>query len=357
MRFIFKTKYDQDISVTRHGGDRFWYSLLIIGMLFMPLLIDDFYLGEISYICILAIAGIGLMILSGYTGLASLGHAAFLGIGAYTHAFLLTHGIPFILSIPIVIIVSFLVGAIIGIPILRLSGMYLAIATLALCFIAEHVFIRWEHFTGGNRGLAVPYEEIFGISLTNSAVFYYLCLFFLIISMFAAINILRSPTGRAFVAIRDSEIAAQSLGVNLGIYKALSFAISGAFTGLAGALLAHYIGYLAPDIFNIFLSLTLLLLIVVGGMGSLHGTIFGAIFVGFLPQLIAICRDYLPSSIGSQPGLEPMLFGMILVLFILYEPLGIYGRWIKIKLFFEMFPTYKKQTFKKQKVFNKTDRV
>ena len=170
-------------------------------------------------------------------------------------------------------------------------------------------------------------------------------------------NILRSPTGRAFVAIRDSEIAAQSLGVNLGLYKALSFAISGAFTGLAGALLAHYIGYLAPDIFNIFLSLTLLLLIVVGGMGSLHGTVFGAIFVGFLPQLIAICRDYLPSSIGSQPGLEPMLFGLILVFFILYEPLGIYGRWMKIKLFFELFPTYKRQTFKKQKVFTKSDRV
>ena len=121
-------------------------------------------------------------------------------------------------------------------------------------------------------------------------------------------------------------------------------------------MLAHYIGYLAPDIFNIFLSLTLLLLIVVGGMGSLHGTIFGAIFVGFLPQLIAICRDYLPSYIGSQPGLEPMLFGLILVLFILYEPLGIYGRWMKIKLFFELFPTYKKQTFKKQKVFTKTDK-
>ena len=357
MRFIFKTKYDQDINVSRHSGDRFWYSLLIITMIAIPLLIDDFYLGEISYICILAIAGIGLMILSGYTGLASLGHAAFLGIGAYTHAFLLTHGVPFIASVPIVIVVSFLVGAIIGIPILRLSGMYLAIATLALCFIAEHVFIRWEHFTGGNRGLEVPSEEIFGISLTNSTVFYYLCLSFLILSMFAAINILRSPTGRAFVAIRDSEIAAQSLGVNLGIYKALSFAISGAFTGLAGALLAHYIGYLAPDIFNIFLSLTLLLLIVVGGMGSLHGTVFGAIFVGFLPQLIAICRDYLPSTIASQPGLEPMLFGIILVLFILYEPLGIYGRWMKIKLFFSMFPTYKKQTFKKQKVFTKSDRV
>ena len=109
MRFIFKTKYDQDINVSRHSGDRFWYSLLIITMIAMPLLIDDFYLGEISYICILAIAGIGLMILSGYTGLASLGHAAFLGIGAYTHAFLLTHGVPFIASVPIVVVVSFLV--------------------------------------------------------------------------------------------------------------------------------------------------------------------------------------------------------------------------------------------------------
>ena len=357
MRFIFKTNYAQDINMTRHGGDRFWYGCLILLMLAMPLLIDDFYLGEISYICILAIAGIGLMILTGYTGLASLGHAAFLGVGAYTQAFLLTHGVPFYLSIPIVVVVSFLVGAAIGIPILRLTGMYLAIATLALCFIAEHVFIRWEHFTGGNRGMPVPQPEMLGLSFYDSATFYYFCLFFLIASMLVAINILRSPTGRAFVAIRDSEIAAQSLGVNLGIYKALSFAISGAFTGLAGALLAHYIGYLAPDIFNIFLSLTLLLLIVVGGMGSLHGTIFGAIFVGFLPQLIAICRDYLPSYIGSQPGLEPMLFGLILVLFILYEPLGIYGRWMKIKLFFELFPTYKKQTFKKQKVFTKTDRV
>ena len=343
--------------MARHGGDRFWYGCLILLMLAMPLLIDDFYLGEISYICILAIAGIGLMILTGYTGLASLGHAAFLGVGAYTQAFLLTHGVPFYLSIPIVIVVSFLVGAAIGIPILRLTGMYLAIATLALCFIAEHVFIRWEHFTGGNRGMPVPQTEMLGLSFYDSATFYYFCLFFLIASMLVAINILRSPTGRAFVAIRDSEIAAQSLGVNLGLYKALSFAISGAFTGLAGALLAHYIGYLAPDIFNIFLSLTLLLLIVVGGMGSLHGTIFGAIFVGFLPQLIAICRDYLPSYIGSQPGLEPMLFGLILVLFILYDPLGIYGRWMKIKLFFELFPTYKKQTFKKQKVFTKTDRV
>ena len=357
MRFIFKTKYEQDISISRHEGDRFWYFTLILVMLLIPLVLDDFYLGEISYVCILAIAGIGLMILSGYTGLASLGHAAFLGIGAYTHAYLLTHGVPFYFSIVLVILVSFSVGAMIGIPILRLTGMYLAIATLALGFIAEHIFIRWEYFTGGNRGMAVIPPEFFGLNFRDSTTFYYICLFFLVISMLAAINILRSPTGRAFVAIRDSEIAAQSLGVNLGFYKALSFAISAAFTGVAGALLAHYIGYLAPDIFNIFLSLTLLLLIVVGGMGSLHGTIYGAIFVGFLPQLIAICRDYLPSSIASQPGLEPMLFGLILVFFILYEPLGVYGRWIKIKLFFELFPTYKKQTFKKQKVFTKSDRV
>ena len=357
MRFIFKTNYDQDINIVRHNGDRISYGLLVAAMIIMPFFIDDFYLGELSYVFILAIAGIGLMILSGYTGLASLGHAAFLGVGAYTHAFLLTNGIPFYYSIIIAVVVSFFVGAAIGFPILRLTGMYLAIATLAFGFIAEHVFIRWKHFTGGNRGMVVPTPEFAGISFYDSSTFYYVCLISLIVSMFAAINILRSPTGRAFVAIRDSEIAAQSLGVNIARYKALSFAISAGFTGLAGALLAHYIGYLAPDIFNIFLSLTLLLLIVVGGMGSLHGTIYGAIFVGSLPQMIAIGRDYLPSSIGSQPGLEPLLFGLILVLFILYEPLGIYGRWLKIKLFFEMFPTYKKKTFKKQKTFTKSDRV
>ena len=357
MRFIFKTNYTQDINIVRHNGDRISYGLLIISMLLIPLFIDDFYLGEFSYVMILAIAGIGLMILSGYTGLASLGHAAFLGVGAYTHAFLLTHGIPFYFSIVIAIVVSFTVGAVIGFPILRLTGMYLAIATLALGFIAEHVFIRWNFFTGGNRGMEVPTPELGNFSFYDSSTFYYVCLASLIISMLVAINILRSPTGRAFVAIRDSEIASQSLGINLAYYKSLSFAISAGFTGLAGALLAHYIGYLAPDIFNIFFSLTLLLLIVVGGMGSLHGTIFGAIFVGFLPQLIAIGRDYLPNSIGSQPGLEPLLFGLILVFFILYEPLGIYGRWVKIKMFFQLFPTYKKQTFKKQKTFTKSDRV
>jgi len=357
MRFIFKTKYEQDINIAKHNGDRVSYGLLVIAMILIPFFIDDFYLGELSYIFILAIAGIGLMILSGYTGLASLGHAAFLGVGAYTHAYLLANGVPFYFSIIITVCVSFIVGGVIGFPVLRLTGMYLAIATLAYGFIAEHIFIRWESFTGGNRGLPVTSPEFFGLSFYDSSTFYYVCLISLILSMFAAINILRSPTGRAFVAIRDSEIAAQSLGVNLGLYKSLSFAISAGFTGLAGALLAHYIGYLAPDIFNIFLSLTLLLLIVVGGMGSLHGTIFGAIFVGFLPQLIAIGRDYLPSSIGSQPGLEPLLFGVILVFFILYEPLGIYGRWIKIKMFFELFPTYKKATFKKQKTFTKSDRV
>ena len=174
--------------------------------------------------------------------------------------------------------------------------------------------------------------------------------------LLAALNVLRSPTGRAMIAIRDSEIAAQSMGVNLALYKTIAFGLSAFFTGLAGALFAHKIGFLAPDAFNVLLSIQLLLLVVVGGLGSLHGAIYGAIFVGALPQFIAIGRDFLPPNIASQPGLEPGLFGLILVLFIMFEPLGIYGRWLKIKLYFDLFPLYKRATFKRQKSYTKSER-
>jgi branched-chain amino acid transport system permease protein len=237
-----------------------------------------------------------------------------------------------------------------------MTGVYLAIATLAFSFIIEQIFIRWESVTGGFRGFAVARPEVFGIAITEPWLFYYFSLAVLTLVLLAAINILRSPTGRAMVAIRDSEIAAQSMGVNLARYKTTAFALSAGFTGIAGGLFAHKIGFLAPDAFNIILSIQLLLMVVVGGLGSLHGAIFGALIVGALPQMIAIGRDYLPISIGRQPGLEPGLFGLILVFFILFEPLGLYGRWRKLKLYFQLFPLYKKATFKRQKTYTRSER-
>ena len=168
---------------------------------------------------------------------------------------------------------------------------------------------------------------------------------------------LRSPTGRAMVAVRDSETSAQSMGIHLAYTKGLAFAISAAFTGLAGGLFAHKISYLAPDGFTLIMSIQLLLMVVVGGLGSMHGVIFGAFFIGLLPQGIAIFRDSVPPTIAQIPGLEPGIFGLILVLFLIYEPLGIYGRWCKIRLFFEEFPLYRKATYKKQKSYLRTERL
>ena len=164
-------------------------------------------------------------------------------------------------------------------------------------------------------------------------------------------------SGRAMAAIRDSEISAQSMGINLASAKSKAFAISAAFTGVAGALFAHKLGYLSPDAFTLLTSIQLLLMVVVGGLGSLHGVFYGAIFIVLLPQLLAIMRDVMPAAVAQIPGLEPGLFGLILVLFLIYEPLGIYGRWLKVRQYFSEFPLYRRATHKRQKSYLRTERV
>ena len=357
MRILFKTSYLDDIRLFQHSGQVFWYGLLVVCLLFAPLALGNFYIGELSYVFILAIAGVGLMLLLGYTGLASLGHGAFMAIGAYTNTYLITKGVPFAVAFPTAGLVALLAGIIVAVPANRMTGIYLAIATLAFSQIVEQIVIRWESVTRSFQGMPVPAPEILGHPLARPWEFYYFCLGVLVLVVFAAINITRSPTGRAMVAIRDSEISAQSLGVNLVRYKTVAFALSAGITGLAGALLGHKLRFISPDAFNILLSIQLLLMVVVGGLGSIHGAILGAIFVGGLPQAIALMRDYLPPVIARTPGLEPGLFGLVLVAIVLFEPLGIYGRWLKIKAYFDYFPLYRRATFKRQRSYLKTERV
>lgn len=357
MRFIRKTHYVQDISLFRHNGDRFWYGLLCLALLIAPLGLDRFYLGEFAQVFIYAIAGIGLMLLVGYTGLVSLGHAAFLATGAYAHAYLMNLGVPLPVALLLAMGLSAGVGGLVAIPALRMTGIYLAVATLAFAVIVEQVLSHWVSVTGGFRGMAVAEPEVLGLDLGQPRWFYYLCLGVLAACVLGAMNLLRSPTGRAMVAVRDSETSAQSMGIHINRTKGIAFAVSAAFTGLAGGLFAHRIGYLAPDAFTLLTSIQLLLMVVVGGLGSLHGVVFGAIFIGMLPQGIAIFRDVVPPAVAQLPGLEPGIFGLILVLFLIYEPLGIYGRWLKIRLYFEEFPLYRKATYKRQKSFLKTERL
>jgi branched-chain amino acid transport system permease protein len=379
MRFQFKTSYNQDIRLFRDKVGGFWYGLLALAVLALPLLLSEYYVGETTWVFIYAIGGISLMVLVGYTGLVSLGHAAFLGIGAYAHAFFLKHGMPWVPSVVLAVLITTASGLVVGLPALRMTGIYLAIATLAFSVIIQEVFSRWESVTHGFAGMKVDRPVIFGVPFADDRSFYYLCLFFLVVVLWLTRNLLRSPTGRAWIAIRDSEIAAQSMGVNLAIYKSMAFAYSAALMGLAGALFAHKIAYLAPDIFSILLSIQFLLLVIVGGLGSLHGAVFGAIFVALLPPAIAILRDSIPNSMAdfaaathialigqlgtaigaflAKPGVEAGIFGLILVLVILLEPLGMYGRWVKIRIFFSTFPMYKASTFKRQKTYMRSERL
>ncbi|MBA4328624.1 MAG: branched-chain amino acid ABC transporter permease [Polaromonas sp.] len=357
MRFIFKTNYGQDINLAKHGGHVFWYGALMLLLVAAPWLFAEYWLAQLTFILIYSIAGLGLMLLAGFTGLFSLGHAAFLGVGAYTQAVMTNAGVPFPVALACAAGLSAAVGLVVGLPALRVKGIYLGMATLSFGFIVEEVFARWEKVTGGNAGIHIKAPDLFGWKLDSGEEFYFLCLVLAVGATLAILNLLRSPTGRAFVAIRDSEISAQSMGIHLARYKTLSFALSAALAGIAGALYAHKLQFISPDQFNILQSIELLLLIVIGGVGSVHGAFLGAIFLISMPQAIALVKDYLPAAIGQAPGLQGVVYGVVLISIVLFEPLGLYGRWLKIRTYLQTFPFYRKGMFKRQKSFQKSDRL
>ena len=357
MRFVFKTDYTQDIKIAKHGGQVFWYGALLVLLLLAPWLFAEYWLAQLTFVMIYSIAGLGLMLLAGFTGLFSLGHAAFLGVGAYTQAVLTNAGVPFPIALLGAAALSAAVGFVVGLPALRVKGIYLGMATLSFGFIVEEVMARWESVTGGNAGMHIKPPNMFGWVLNSGTEFYFLCLVITVIATLGILNLLRSPTGRAFVAIRESEISAQSMGIHLAHYKTLSFAISAALAGVAGALYAHKLQFISPDQFNILQSIDLLLMIVIGGLGSVHGAFLGATFLITMPQMIALVKDYLPAAIGTAPGLQGLVYGLVLVAFVLFEPMGLYGRWLKVRTYLQLFPFYRKGMFKRQKSFQKSDRL
>src|SRR3989344_795356 len=234
MRFIFKTSYEQDIRLAKHGGHVFWYSLLCLALVAAPWVAPEYWVSQLTFVHTYAIVGLGQLLLARFFGL---------------------------------------------------------------------------------------------------------------------------PSGRAFVAFRDSEISAQSMGIHLARYKTLSFYISAALAGIGGALYAHKLQFISPDQFNILQSIDLLLMIVIGGLGSVHGAFLGAIFLITMPQMISLSKDWLPAAIGQAPGLQAVVYGAVLIAFMLFEPMGLYGRWLKVRTWLQMFPFYRKGLFKRQKSFQKSDRL
>jgi branched-chain amino acid transport system permease protein len=357
MRFVFKTSYAQDLQLFRHGGQAFWYALLAVALVVVPWLLSPYFVAQFTFVLIYSIVALGLMLLAGFTGQISLGHAAFLAVGAYTEGVLAARGWPFPLSMAVAAVLAGLVGIVVGTPALRVKGIYLAIATMAFNIIVEEVLARWESMTGGSSGLQVGPLAMFGWTVRSEREMYYVALAVTAAVTLGVVNLLRSPTGRAFVAIRDSEVSAASMGIHPARFKAIAFALSAAITGIAGALYAHQLRIVTPDQFTVLQSIELLMMVVIGGLGSIHGAFFGAAFVIVLPQIIAVAKDYLPPAIGQAAGLQPFLFGLVLVGFILFEPLGLYGRWVKTRTYFQLFPFYRRGMFRRQKAFMKSERL
>ncbi len=356
MRYVMKRRYLEDIRLFTYPSTFLWYLSLIFGCLLLPLVCDDYIVSLLVFVCIYGTAAMGLMLLAGYTGQVSIGHAAFFAIGAYASAILTGKGMPFLLALPSAGLIAGLAGIVIGLPVLRLSGLYLSVATMGFAFIVEEILARWESLTRGNLGMFLDPPALGPVYIDTETRFYYLALTVLVLALLGSRNIIRSPTGRAMIAIRDSEAAAQAMGIDVPKFKTIAFAVSAFLTGIAGSLYGHKLSFISPESFTLLVSIEFLAMVIIGGLGSIHGAVFGAVFYILLPQVIIMTKGYMPKLLRDQTGLESGLFGLMIVLFILFEPLGIYGRWLKIRHYFETFPLYKKDTFRKIKSFQKVER-
>jgi branched-chain amino acid transport system permease protein len=299
----------------------------------LPAFVSDFRAQQFSYVGIYLVALIGLNILTGYTGQISLGHGAFMAIGGYTTAILMTdHGVKDVVTIPIAIVVTGIAGFLFGLPAARLSGLYLALATFAIAVAMPSVIKRFEGFTGGGSGVnlfgtpeltaSLTPVRIAGFELNFNNWLYYLAWSIAMVGYVAGWLILRGRTGRAFRAVRDSETAAVSSGVSLARTKALAFGISAAYAGAAGALFAIATTYVNPDTFPVALSIFLLVGVVVAGLGSLQGLIVGAIFIQFMPLWA--------QNISKSPGAPAVVYGAILILVVLALPAGAAGLFSRV---------------------------
>ena len=301
-------------------------ALLAVACL-LPLMLSSYRLFQFSLAYIYAMALFGLNLLTGYNGQISLGHGAFYAIGAYTSAILSTHfGISYLWTIPAAGLVTLVVGFLFGIPALRMEGLYLALATFALAIATPQILKYFEHWTGGVQGIVLSEPQApFGLPLTKDQWLYYLTLAIMVVLLLIGWNLLRGRVGRAIVAIRDNHIAAESMGINLPLYKSLTFGVSAMYTGMAGALGAIVVQYVAPDSFDMLLSISLLTGVVIGGLASIPGAIFGAFFIQFVPTYAQKLSDAAPWAI----------YGSFLIAFMYAMPTGINGfiagQWNRLK--------------------------
>ena len=345
---FYKTTYQADMALFPLPSGK--VAVIVFGVIFFvicPLVLDEYYLSIINIAAIAVVGALGLNILVGYTGQISIGHAAFMSVGAYTAANMAVHfQLPFWLTLPAGGLMAAAIGIIVGLPSLRVKGLYLAIATLAAQFIIEWVLNHTPAISGGvQASIEMPRPEIFGKTLRTQAELYLFLLPITAVAILATMNLVRSRIGRAFIAIRDQDIAAEIIGINVFRYKLLAFAISSFYAGVCGVMYTYYFGIANYEAFQLPISIDYLAMIIIGGLGSVLGSILGAIFVTMLPIAIRIFMEtvgvffvdgvYLAQVIAQM---RLILFGGLIIFFLVVEPDGLAKLWQNIRNYFRVWP-------------------
>lgn len=342
----FDDTYEKDIAIVRTPAQSI---LTVVGLIFLamlPRIVSGGTLASINYVAITVVSLMGLHILTGLTGQISLGHAAFMGVGAYSLMLMMNHlSFNFWLALPLAVLCAGLIGLTFGLPSLRIKGFYLAMATLAAQFVIPWCVVNIRpDLTGGTSTLTVKAPSLFGFVFSGQENIYYLVIFFAVVSVTLTRNLQRSKIGRAFVAIRDNDLVAEIMGVEIFKYKLLSFFICSLYAGLGGCLLAVWMGAINVDSFTLHESIWYLGMIIVGGLGSVPGAVFGVTFIRIL-EIVAEwlgppIAGFFPDAIGTaiKVGLTPFIFGLAMLLFLIYEPRGLAHRWEIFKHFYRRWP-------------------
>ena len=341
-----KESYSHDEALFDSRTQRLWLAALALLLVAFPFIASQYWLYLACLVAINVAAATGLNILTGYTGQVSLGQAAFMGVGAYAVAILEQRlGTPVLLNLAGGGAAAMLVGLVVGIPSLRVKGLYLAIATIAASFILHFIFANWTSLTGGTAGITLPPARILGLTLDTEFRFYWLVMPITVLMLTGAANLFRTRVGRAFIAIRDRDISAEVLGIPLLRYKLLSFGLSSFYAGVAGGLWAYFFRSVTAESFPLLMSIFFLAAIIVGGMGSILGGILGAVFMTLVPEVLKLMVGWLPLSADAANHVAVMLapvrtivFGALIVAFLVFEPHGLAEIWRRIRRFFHLWP-------------------
>jgi branched-chain amino acid transport system permease protein len=338
----YRTSYAQDLALTGTRLERISLTVFALALVAFPLVASPFHLDLACQVLLACVGALSLMLLTGYAGQISLGHAGLMAAGAFTVGILFQEfKTPFWITLPAAALVGALLGVIFGLPSLRLRGLYLAVSTLALHFVVIYAGGEYESRRGFSTGIVIDPPTIGGVSVTDGRAWYFILLAAAALTLLLCLNLMRTRTGRAWRAIRAHETVAEALGIGIAGYKLLAFVISSALTAVAGALFAYYRGFVSVEAFSLFLTIQYLAMVIIGGMGSLLGALLGAAFVTLFPYVIEAGLLALP---GAQRyasllfAVNYSAFGLVMIGFLMLEPLGLVGIWHRIQSWFLLWP-------------------